>query len=119
MVGCDTYMALVIPAPDLDCNTPCQADATELCGSGNRLAVYQDTSVSPPDFQTCLTNQQFVSFRFGLQAVPRGGSVGPITSTTQIGTQELAAVGGQPSYFLLRVSLLFPCYFSILQDFDT
>ena len=120
-VGCDTYMALVIPAPNSDCNAPCQADATELCGSGNRLAVYQDMSVSPPDFQTCLTNQQFVSstgFRFDLQAVPRGGSVGSITSPTQIGTLELPAHVGAPSYFILSVSLLFSYYFPIFQDFN-
>jgi hypothetical protein len=92
-------MALVIPAPDLDCNTPCQADATELCGSGNRLAVYQDTSVSAPDFQTCLTNRQFVAktgFRFDLQAVPLHG---PITSFMQIGTLEFTATAGAPSLF--------------------
>jgi hypothetical protein len=114
-------MALVIPAPDLDCNSPCQADATELCASGNRLAGYQDTSVMAPSFQTCLTNQQFVSntgFRFDLQAVPRGGSVGPITSLAQIGTFELPAFAGAPSFFVLSLSLLFPCYFLIFQGVD-
>lgn len=108
-------MPLVIPAPDSDCNAPCQADATELCGSGNRLAVYQDTSVSSPGFQTCLPNQRLVSnnenFRFHMQALPLGGSVGPITNPVLIGTLELAAQAGAPSFFLLSVSLIFPLLF--------
>ena len=56
--GCDDYMALVILAPDLDCSTPCQADAMELCDSGNRLAVYQDITWEAPSLSTCLTNQK-------------------------------------------------------------
>ncbi|KIM38445.1 hypothetical protein M413DRAFT_30263 [Hebeloma cylindrosporum] len=105
---CDTYMPLVIPAPDSDCNTPCQADATELCGSGNRLAVYQGTSVSPPNFLACLSNQRLVSnnagFRFHMQALPLGGSAGPITNPTLIGTLELVAQAGAPSFFLLSTN---------------
>ena len=104
-------MPLVIPAPDSDCNTPCQADATELCGSGNRLAVYQDTGVSPPGFQTCLPNPRIVGtglsgFRFHMQAVPLSGSVGPLTHPALIASLELAAQAGAPSFFLLSVSLI-------------
>lgn len=108
-------MPLVVPAPDSDCNTPCQADVTELCGSGNRLAVYQDTSVSPPGLQTCLPNQRLVSsisdFRFHMEALPLGGSVGTITNPVLIGTLELAARAGEPSFFLLSVSLIFSLLF--------
>jgi len=107
-------MPLVIPAPDSDCNAPCQADATELCGSGNRLAVYQDTGVSPPSFQTCLPNARIVGnsgFRFHMQALPLGGSVGPLTNPVLIGTLELAAQAGAPSFFLLSVSLIFTSLF--------
>ncbi|KAF8961440.1 WSC domain-containing protein [Flammula alnicola] len=98
---CDTYMPLVIPAPDSDCNSPCLADPTELCGAGNRLAIYQDTTATPPNPQQCLTNSQFTSttqpFSFDLQAVPTPGGGAPV----QIGALELAATSGAPSYFLL------------------
>jgi len=99
-------MALVIPAPDLDCSTPCQADATELCGSGNRLAVYQDITWEAPSLSTCLTNQKFTNvnqpFKFNLQAVltPNGGR------SIQIGALEFTARAGAPSYFILSVSTI-------------
>lgn len=58
MAGCDSYMPLAIPAPDSDCNMVCNADKTQLCGAGNRLAVYVDSSAPPLGLQTCLNNAQ-------------------------------------------------------------
>ena len=75
--GCDTYMEIVTLAPDSDCNKPCVADATEFCGNGNRLAVYQDTSATPPDPQTCLTNFQLALITLFLQWVPTPGGGAP------------------------------------------
>ncbi|KAF8961438.1 WSC domain-containing protein [Flammula alnicola] len=103
---CDTYMPLVIPAPDSDCNSPCLADPTELCGAGNRLAVYQDTSATAPDPQQCLTNSQFTSttqpFSFNIQAVPTPSGGSPVS----IGALELPATVGQPSWYILSTSLV-------------
>ncbi|KAI1810076.1 heme peroxidase [Poronia punctata] len=31
-----------------DCNTACAGDATQLCGAGNRLSVYEVTPITPP-----------------------------------------------------------------------
>ncbi|KAF9477668.1 WSC-domain-containing protein [Pholiota conissans] len=75
---CDTYMELVNHTPDADCNKPCQADATELCGSGNRLAVYQDTAAALPDPQKCLTNFQILH-DFDIQAIPSPNGGAPTT----------------------------------------
>lgn len=98
-------MALVIPAPDSGCSTPCQADDTELCGSGNRL-VYQDITKGIPNVSTCLTNQRFTNvnqpFKFDLQAVPNPNGGTPI----QIGALEFTAHAGAPSYFILSVSII-------------
>jgi len=46
-----------------------------------------------------------------MQALPLGGSVGPITNPVLIGTLELAAQAGAPSFFLLSVSPIFPLLF--------
>ena len=70
-------MEIVTLAPDSDCNKPCVADATEFCGNGNRLAVYQDTSATPPDPQTCLTNFQLALITLFLQWVPTPGGGAP------------------------------------------
>ncbi|KAF8152607.1 WSC domain-containing protein [Crassisporium funariophilum] len=96
---CDTYMALAVHAPDSDCDKACEADSTEICGSGNRLTVYHDTIASPPDVQECLHNAQFSAFRFNLQAVPNAGGGAPVP----IGTLELTARSGEPTFFVLSV----------------
>ncbi|KAF9477666.1 WSC-domain-containing protein [Pholiota conissans] len=93
---CDSYMEIVTLTPDTDCNMACNADPTEICGAGNRLAVYQDTTATPPGAQTCLTNSQIHSITFGLQAVPLNGGT-PLA----LGAFELAAVIEAPSWFLL------------------
>ena len=99
-------MALVIPAPDSDCSTPCQADDTELCGSGNRLAVYQDITKEIPSVSTCLANERVTnvnqSFKFDLQASPNPNGGTPI----QIGALEFTAHAGAPSYFILSVRII-------------
>ncbi|KIM45686.1 hypothetical protein M413DRAFT_34556, partial [Hebeloma cylindrosporum] len=41
---CDNYLPFGNSALDTECNIPCKANATELCGAGNRLAVYQDST---------------------------------------------------------------------------
>lgn len=61
-LGCDNYMARAVPAPDTDCNSVCDGDKTELCGAGNRLAVYQDTDAPPFTLQSCLTGPQLHVF---------------------------------------------------------
>ncbi|KAF9560657.1 WSC-domain-containing protein [Agrocybe pediades] len=97
---CDKYMSLAIPAPDSDCNMVCNADNSELCGAGNRLAVYQDTSATL-DVQQCLSAAQLHSsvFHYSLLAVPTSGS----GSSFVVGTFELTAQAGQPSFFELSV----------------
>ena len=71
-------MALVAKAPDSDCNLACQGpDISQSCGAVSRLAVYTDTSATPPSPNTCLTNVDSLNsnntpFRFNLQAVTLG-----------------------------------------------
>ena len=49
----------------------CDANTTEFCGAGNRLAVYQDSSATPISPGTCITGRGPWDFGgFGLQAVP-------------------------------------------------
>jgi hypothetical protein len=80
-LGCDNYLPYGDPAPDAQCNKPCVADTSELCGAGNRLAVYQDSSATPISPDTCITGRSF--FNFHLQAVPvnsaGGALVGGVT----------------------------------------
>jgi hypothetical protein len=67
-LGCDNYLPFGDHAPDPECNIPCNANTAELCGAGNRLAVYQDSSAIPISPDTCITGRGF--FNFQLQAVP-------------------------------------------------
>ena len=74
-LGCDTFMEIVDVHPDSECNKPCVADSTELCGAGSRIAVYQDMSATPPNPQQCLTNFQLflisaVNLRVVLTTLP-------------------------------------------------
>ncbi|PPR07633.1 hypothetical protein CVT26_001701 [Gymnopilus dilepis] len=69
---CDSYMPLATVSPDTDCNMPCAADGTALCGAGNRLAVYVDTTAPALDLNTCLNSVQLQStnppiFNFDLE----------------------------------------------------
>ncbi|KAF8890280.1 WSC domain-containing protein [Gymnopilus junonius] len=100
---CDSYMPLVLPAPDSDCNLACNSDNKELCGAGNRLTVYQDTTAQPLNAQVCLTTTQLHSsneaFAFNLQAVPVTGGAPQI-----VGNYELTASAGQPTYFQLSMA---------------
>jgi hypothetical protein len=96
-------------APDTDCNTVCTGDNTELCGAGNRLAVYVDTSV-PDDgmFWSCLTCYELHrgttngTLTFNLTAQPLASAAFPIETPTslapfQLAAIELAATMGQPT----------------------
>jgi len=96
-------MPLAIAAPDSDCNMVCKGDSSELCGAGNRLAVYQDITAAPPDVGQCLTSTQLHggSFRFNLQATPASGS----GSSLAVGNFELVAQAGQPTFFQLSVGV--------------
>ncbi|KAF5325139.1 hypothetical protein D9619_009963 [Psilocybe cf. subviscida] len=91
---CDNYMPLVINTPNSQCNMPCQNDNTEVCGAGNRLAVYQDTSATPPAAGVCLTNvAQFNNpnspYMFNLTAVPiPGGGVGSQVGIFNLGVDK-------------------------------
>ena len=65
-------MPLAVLTPDTDCDMDCVANNTEICGAGNRLAVYVDTSQPPLDLQTCLNSVQLQStdppvFNFDLE----------------------------------------------------
>ncbi|KAF8890279.1 WSC domain-containing protein [Gymnopilus junonius] len=101
---CDSYMPLAISTPDSDCSMACQADDTEICGAGNRLTVYQDTSAPPLNVLSCLTNSQLHAsngaFKFNLQAVPTAGGGAPLV----VGSFELPAQVGQPTYFQLSTA---------------
>lgn len=91
-------MEIVTLTPDSECNMACQADPTEVCGAGNRLVVYLDTTATPPNPQKCLPNSQIHSITFGLQAVPIQGGT-PFV----LGAFELAAFIEAPTWFLLSV----------------
>ncbi|KAH9478079.1 WSC domain-containing protein [Psilocybe cubensis] len=97
---CDNYMPLAVNTPDSDCNMVCVADNTELCGAGNRLAVYQDTSLGSVNFQQCLTDSDLHtsdSFPFIMFAVPNSGG-----DPVQVGTIEVVPQQvGQPTFFTL------------------
>ncbi|KAH9479037.1 WSC domain-containing protein [Psilocybe cubensis] len=78
---CATFMSLVSPLPDSQCNMVCVADSTELCGAGNVLAVYQDTTATPLDQNTCLSLGILFpgaggvpDFNFNLLMVPSSGT---------------------------------------------
>lgn len=71
--GCDiNYLPYGTPAPDTDCNIPCKANTSELCGAGNRIAVYQNVNGTPLDSNACIVGRDFTNFH--LQAVPVTGS---------------------------------------------
>ncbi|KAH9485989.1 WSC domain-containing protein [Psilocybe cubensis] len=82
---CDHYMARANHVPDSDCNSVCDADHTELCGAGNRLAVYQDTTATQLSFQNCIpsslitpNSQTPYDFTFIMSPGPAGGSPVPL-----------------------------------------
>ncbi|PPR01863.1 hypothetical protein CVT24_001344, partial [Panaeolus cyanescens] len=103
---CDTYMEIVSPAPDRECNKVCIGDATELCGTGNRLAVYQDTAATPPNPQTCLNNFQLPLIDVILQWVPKtGGTASQITGIVITGNGSVVSLTKEKNTIALTVSL--------------
>lgn len=86
---------------------PCGNDPTELCGAGNRLALYQNSAATPPSTSVCLGSQvpgAAVSPRnfqnTGIVAVDRaGGNSLQIYSATPIVTHGDTG----PEYSLLSV----------------
>ncbi|KAF9560056.1 WSC-domain-containing protein [Agrocybe pediades] len=70
---CDIYMPLATPAPESTCNMPCNANPKEICGAGNRLSLYVDTSAPALNLSTCLNGAQLQAgnvpeFNFDLEA---------------------------------------------------
>lgn len=82
-IGCDHYMARANLVSDSDCSSICDADHTELCGAGNRLAVYQDTTATPLSFQNCIpssliTPNDETPYDFTFFMVPASGGGTPV-----------------------------------------
>ena len=99
-------MEIVSPAPNTDCNKVCVADATELCGAGNRLAVYEDTSAPPPNPQTCLTNFQLSLLTLFLQWVPSsGGTAAQLTGIFITGNDSVVSLTTAQNTAALTVSV--------------
>lgn len=99
--GCDSYFPSPVLVPDTDCNLVCTGDNTELCGAGNRLAIYEDTSVPALNLNGCLTCAQLRSGTtsgtsiFNLTAQPVGNSTS--LAPVQLAALELAATIEQPT----------------------
>ncbi|PPQ75087.1 hypothetical protein CVT24_010152 [Panaeolus cyanescens] len=105
---CDTYMEIVSPVPDRECNKVCVGDATEFCGNGNRLAVYQDTAATPPNPQTCLTNFQLPLLNVYMQWVPTtGGAASILTAFPITGDGSVESLSGEKNTLALIVSQTF------------
>ncbi|KAF9459878.1 WSC domain-containing protein [Collybia nuda] len=51
---CDTYMPFGEKRPDSECFMTCTGDPAELCGAGNRLALYADSVATPPSPTSCV-----------------------------------------------------------------
>lgn len=99
-------MDIVDLVPDSQCNEPCASDATELCGSANRLAVYEDTSATPPTTQQCIVGNIDTPRDFTLQSVPfpNGGTPTPLAAViTDPNTQLLSLTVRPLSYKRLHV----------------
>ncbi|KAH9484852.1 WSC domain-containing protein [Psilocybe cubensis] len=94
---CDNYMPYGQLMSDSDCSFTCPGDNTELCGAGNRMLVYQDSTATPPSPNTCITWRDASSFINNvLQAVPKSGS-GPITKLYAIPTNPFT----DPLYYTI------------------
>ncbi|KAF8872484.1 hypothetical protein CPB84DRAFT_1799523 [Gymnopilus junonius] len=98
---CDAYMALAVLTPDTDCNTPCVANNAELCGAGNRLTVYVDSTAPPITLTACLgLGNPFV---FNLVATFLPTSPGaPVSAPLVIGGDLLDTQPEQPFEYVLR-----------------
>ncbi|KAF9051933.1 WSC domain-containing protein [Panaeolus papilionaceus] len=89
---CDHQPAYQTIKPDSECSSPCPADATELCGAGNRLVLYQDTAPKPKpqikqtvgtwNYKGCYRDWgvRLMTFRF---TVPSGNTAESCTALCQ------------------------------------
>jgi len=101
-------MPAPINAPDSDCNMICIANNTELCGAGNRLAVYEDISVTPLSSGACLDSSQLhgTTFNFGLSTVSE--------SPARLANNELAAHPGQATIQITTVGIFSPFKYRLM-----
>ncbi|KAF5310592.1 hypothetical protein D9619_008240 [Psilocybe cf. subviscida] len=103
---CDSYFPSPVLVPDTDCNIACTGDNTEVCGAGNRLAVYQDTSAPALNLSACLTCSQLRSgttsgaASFTLIAQPLASAAAPSATPTpfRIAGLELPARKEEPTF---------------------
>jgi len=111
LLGCDNYMPYGRSFSNSSCNMPCQADGLELCGAGNRLALYQDSDATPLDPAACIPGRQGSFQNFQLQAVAKQGPL----NTVQIYPATLNPnTDNAPQYTILSV-----CTSSVLHMFVT
>lgn len=107
-------MALAVLTPDTDCNTPCVANTTELCGAGNRLAMYVDTTAPPITQTACLGLGNPFTFDLVAMFVPASPGA-PVSAPIELGSIELAAMPEQPSTLVLGVSF-FPSLHIVVES---
>ncbi|PPQ71708.1 hypothetical protein CVT26_007625 [Gymnopilus dilepis] len=98
---CDSYFLFPTVSPDSECSSICDADNSELCGAGNRLAVYQDTN-AVLDSQQCLNGTQLRNnVLFNLHTIAADGTNG---ISFILGAFETTAVIGDPrDFFFLEI----------------
>ncbi|KAF9459881.1 WSC domain-containing protein [Collybia nuda] len=88
---CDTYLPFGQQFPDSECSMVCGDDPTELCGAGNRLALYQNSVATPPSASLCLSSQPP-----GTAVVPRNFQNTGIVAVDRSGNNGLQIYGATP-----------------------
>ena len=107
-------MSIAIPVPDSDCGSVCDGDHTELCGAGNRLAVYQDTSAPPLSLQACLSDSTLhdpngeTPFTFVFSMVPAQGGGTPVPLALIPNGDPFPARGGATTEQFFQLSVCQP-----------
>ncbi|KAF6764564.1 WSC domain-containing protein [Ephemerocybe angulata] len=84
---CDNYLPYGDRMPNTDCSFACPGDASELCGAGNRMVIYQNSAATPPSTSACINWRD--GFTFGnnvFYAVPKTLGAGPTTKLYAIPT---------------------------------
>ncbi|KAH6871181.1 WSC domain-containing protein, partial [Coprinopsis sp. MPI-PUGE-AT-0042] len=96
---CDNYMPYGQLRPNSECSFICPGDATEYCGAGNRLTLYENSAGIPPSPSACINwRDGWWSFANNiLEAVPKVGG-GGITRLFAVG---VTVVENNISYHIL------------------